>query len=123
MLGGGVCRCAGGRGEPKRRKAEKDQPIADGGECCQCAPSAGQLWPLWHLLTGGTSLLLPPATPAELYFSKALWPDFGEAQLAEALRSYAGRERRFGGRRHGGSSGSGSGSSGGSSKARGDAWQ
>lgn len=27
-----------------------------------------------------------------------MWPDFGEEQLAEALRDFARRERRFGGR-------------------------
>jgi undecaprenyl diphosphate synthase len=34
---------------------------------------------------------------AELYFTDCLWPDFGEAQLDEALAVYARRDRRFGG--------------------------
>lgn len=35
---------------------------------------------------------------AELYFADVLWPDFSERDLDLALRAYAGRERRFGGR-------------------------
>jgi undecaprenyl diphosphate synthase len=34
---------------------------------------------------------------AELHFTETMWPDFGEADLAEALKSFHGRERRFGG--------------------------
>jgi undecaprenyl diphosphate synthase len=33
---------------------------------------------------------------AELYFTDRLWPDFGSADLDEALRAYAERHRRFG---------------------------
>ncbi len=39
---------------------------------------------LWHLAY------------TELYFSRVYWPDFGEAEMREALRAYAGRQRRFG---------------------------
>ena len=50
--------------------------------------------------TGGeqriSNFLLWQSAYAELYFSEALWPDFEEAQLNEALHWYAGRERRFG---------------------------
>ena len=35
---------------------------------------------------------------AELVFMDTLWPDFGEADLRSALREYASRRRRFGGR-------------------------
>ena len=35
---------------------------------------------------------------AELVFSETLWPDFGEADLRDALGEYASRRRRFGGR-------------------------
>ncbi|KAL4421531.1 hypothetical protein ABPG75_010822 [Micractinium tetrahymenae] len=38
------------------------------------------------------------AAYSELHFSPVMWPDFGEKELAEALRDFAGRERRFGGR-------------------------
>ncbi len=34
---------------------------------------------------------------AELYVTPVLWPDFREAQFAEALAVYGGRKRRFGG--------------------------
>ena len=34
---------------------------------------------------------------AELHFTETMWPDFGEVDLAEALTSFHGRERRFGG--------------------------
>ncbi len=33
---------------------------------------------------------------AELYFTPALWPDFGETDLDRAVAWYTGRERRFG---------------------------
>ncbi len=33
---------------------------------------------------------------AELYFTEIFWPDFDENALMDALRFYAGRERRFG---------------------------
>jgi undecaprenyl diphosphate synthase len=33
---------------------------------------------------------------AEFYFTDTLWPDFREAELIQALASYAARERRFG---------------------------
>jgi undecaprenyl diphosphate synthase len=34
---------------------------------------------------------------AELHFTKTMWPDFGEDELRQALTSFHGRERRFGG--------------------------
>jgi hypothetical protein len=34
---------------------------------------------------------------AELYFTERLWPDFGRADLDDALHAYAWRTRRFGG--------------------------
>jgi undecaprenyl diphosphate synthase len=45
-----------------------------------------------------SNFLLWQSAYAELYFSDALWPDFGEEDLEEALRDYARRERRFGSR-------------------------
>jgi ditrans,polycis-polyprenyl diphosphate synthase len=32
----------------------------------------------------------------ELAFEEVLWPDFGQEQFAQALRTYASRQRRFG---------------------------
>lgn len=50
--------------------------------------------------TGGdrriSNFLMWQLAYAELWFSDVLWPDFGEAQLREALDSFGGRERRFG---------------------------
>jgi len=45
-----------------------------------------------------SNFLLWQCAYAELYFSDALWPDFGERELDEALADYAHRQRRFGGR-------------------------
>ena len=45
-----------------------------------------------------SNFLLWQAAYAELVFTPTLWPDFGEAELAEAIAQYAARERRFGGR-------------------------
>lgn len=50
--------------------------------------------------TGGeqriSNFLIWQVAYAELYFTNALWPDFGEKDIDEAIQSYAGRERRFG---------------------------
>lgn len=50
--------------------------------------------------TGGeqriSNFLLWQLAYTELYFTPVLWPDFDHAQFELALRSFAGRERRFG---------------------------
>lgn len=50
--------------------------------------------------TGGefriSNFLLWQAAYSELYFSPALWPDFGASELDAAIADYARRERRFG---------------------------
>ncbi|MBO1074278.1 polyprenyl diphosphate synthase [Roseomonas marmotae] len=43
-----------------------------------------------------SNFLLWQAAYAELWFTETLWPDFGAAQLAEAVACYARRERRYG---------------------------
>lgn len=43
-----------------------------------------------------SNYLLWQISYAELYVSSVLWPDFDEAELHNALRSFAGRSRRFG---------------------------
>jgi undecaprenyl diphosphate synthase len=45
-----------------------------------------------------SNFLLWQAAYAELIFTPTLWPDFGEAELAQAIGEYAARDRRFGGR-------------------------
>ena len=50
--------------------------------------------------TGGemrvSNFLLWQLAYTELFFTEALWPDFGSAALDEAIASYRRRERRFG---------------------------
>jgi undecaprenyl diphosphate synthase len=50
--------------------------------------------------TGGelrlSNFLLWQGAYSELYFTPTLWPDFGPAEIKEALFTYQGRERRFG---------------------------
>ncbi len=44
-----------------------------------------------------SNFLLWQISYAELYVTPVLWPDFREADLHQAIRAYAGRQRRFGG--------------------------
>jgi undecaprenyl diphosphate synthase len=44
-----------------------------------------------------SNFLLWQISYAEIYVTQTLWPDFDGEELFRALRSYAGRERRFGG--------------------------
>jgi len=44
-----------------------------------------------------SNFLLWQISYAELWVTDALWPDFTEAHLDEAIRAFASRERRFGG--------------------------
>jgi undecaprenyl diphosphate synthase len=50
--------------------------------------------------TGGerrlSDFLLWESAYAELVFSRILWPDFGAAELAAAVRYFRTRDRRFG---------------------------
>jgi len=45
-----------------------------------------------------SNFLLWQSAYAEMWFTDVLWPDFTVAHLEEALASFAGRERRYGGR-------------------------
>jgi undecaprenyl diphosphate synthase len=51
--------------------------------------------------TGGemriSNFLLWELSYAELYVTDTFWPDFDENTLNEALSSFGGRKRRFGG--------------------------
>jgi undecaprenyl diphosphate synthase len=51
--------------------------------------------------TGGevrvSNFLLWQVAYAEMFFTDCLWPDFGAEEIDRALRSYAQRDRRFGG--------------------------
>lgn len=61
---------------------------------------AGLPEPDLFIRTGGdqriSNFLLWNLAYTELYFCDALWPDFGETELAAALEQFARRERRFG---------------------------
>lgn len=43
-----------------------------------------------------SNFLLWQSAYSELFFTGKMWPDFGEAEYLEALRSFQGRDRRFG---------------------------
>jgi undecaprenyl diphosphate synthase len=45
-----------------------------------------------------SNFLLWQCAYSELVFTETLWPDFGAADLSEALDEFARRQRRFGGR-------------------------
>ena len=55
--------------------------------------------------TGGemrlSNFLLWQVSYTEIYVTDTLWPDFRKDQFQEALRDFAGRERRFGGVKNG----------------------
>jgi undecaprenyl diphosphate synthase len=44
-----------------------------------------------------SNFLIWQCSYSELFFSDVLWPDFYESRLREAIHSYQGRQRRFGG--------------------------
>ena len=62
--------------------------------------TAGSPDPDLLIRTGGeariSNFLLWQMAYTELFFTNTLWPDFDSRCLDEALRSYAGRDRRFG---------------------------
>lgn len=43
-----------------------------------------------------SNFLLWQSAYSEFFFTDKMWPDFGEAEYLEALRSFQGRDRRFG---------------------------
>jgi len=43
-----------------------------------------------------SDFLLWECAYAELHFADCLWPDFDEVRFHQALRDFAGRQRRFG---------------------------
>lgn len=97
-----VCFNYGGRWDIAQAAAR----LADRGEAIT-EDSLGAAMGLAHvpdpdllIRTGGemriSNFLLWQVAYSELFFSPALWPDFDEAALDEALAAYGARERRFG---------------------------
>ena len=64
------------------------------------AQTAGMPDPDLLIRTAGemrvSNYLLWQISYAELFVSQVLWPDFGVEDLYQAMRSFAGRNRRFG---------------------------
>jgi len=83
----------------------KEQPEAVAGNLSESdlAPYLSMSYapePDLFIRTGGehriSNFLLWQLAYTELYFTDALWPDFGTELLGDAISWYAGRERRFG---------------------------
>ncbi len=62
--------------------------------------STGQPDPDLLIRTGGeqrlSNFLLWQLSYAEIYFTEIMWPDFRKLQLIEAVKVFAGRQRRYG---------------------------
>ena len=62
--------------------------------------TAGAPDPDMVIRTGGeqriSNFMIWEAAYAEFYTSEAMWPEFGDAEVAEAIAAYARRQRRFG---------------------------
>ena len=74
----------------------------DGSEADLAALVAGEAGDVDLLIRTGneqrlSDFLLWECSYAELYFAPALWPDFGEKDLAAAMAEFRRRDRRFGG--------------------------
>ena len=85
-----------------RRLAETMPPERIDEAAIEAALDTRELPPLDLLIrTSGeqrlSNFLLWQAAYAELLFVDTLWPDFGHAELADALGRFARRERRYGG--------------------------
>ena len=96
-----VCFNYGGRWEIAHAAAQLDQrgePITVDSLSRAMALSASD--PDLLIRTGGefrlSKFLLWQCAYTELYFSPALWPDFDEQALDQAIAEYHARERRFG---------------------------
>jgi undecaprenyl diphosphate synthase len=67
--------------------------------------TAGAPDPDLFIRTGGeqriSNFLLWESAYAEFLFTDAMWPEFDEAHLTDAITAYHGRERRYGGLRAG----------------------
>lgn len=89
-----ACEAAAGKLDPETITEESFDKALD---------TEGQCPPDLLIRTGGdlriSNFLLWQLAYAEFWFTPKYWPDFTVDDLDEALRDYAGRERRFGGRK------------------------
>ena len=84
------------------RRLLADDPATIDADKIEAALDTGDLPPVDLLIrTSGeqrlSNFMLWQAAYAELLFIETLWPDFGKAELADAVVAYGLRERRFGG--------------------------
>ena len=81
------------------RRVAKNQPVTEEGIEAHL-DTAGLPAPDLLIRTGGeqriSNFMLWQLAYSELYFTDVLWPDFDDTAFGEALRWYAGRQRRFG---------------------------
>lgn len=84
----------------KVRTGDLDPEDIDESVLARHTALAGLPAPDLLIRTGGeqrvSNFLLWDLAYTELYFTDALWPDFGAPQLTEALTFYRNRQRRFG---------------------------
>ncbi len=84
----------------KAKAGQIDPAQIDESTIAQHLYTAGMPDPDLLIRTAGemriSNYLLWQISYAELYVSQALWPDFDEPELHQAIRAYAGRHRRFG---------------------------
>jgi undecaprenyl diphosphate synthase len=97
-----VCFNYGGRWDIAQAAAKlvaQNRPINEA-ELATCMALAHVPDPDLIIRTGGeqrlSNFLLWQAAYSELLFTEKLWPEFDEAELAQAIQSYAQRQRRFG---------------------------
>ena len=86
---------ASGEGGPTRSGSDRRNSVSN------ALYTAGMPDPDLLIRTAGecrvSNYLLWQISYAELWVTEKCWPDFDQACLHQALRDYAGRERRFGG--------------------------
>lgn len=82
------------------REGKADPAKLDEERFSSCLDTAGIPDPDLLIRTGGeqrlSNFLMWQHAYSEFYFTDTLWPDFGKADLVEAIRDYTGRDRRYG---------------------------
>ena len=98
---GGTGRCRAGHRRRRFGRAGCDPEAIDEEAVASHLYTAGMPDPDLLIRTAGemrvSNFLLWQISYAEIWVTDCCWPDFDEAQLHAAIRSYAARDRRFGG--------------------------